>query len=90
MLFRRLWLASTNIIHFTPFARSFDIFPELTLLPSSPLQQAIRLSSTLSANMTRGAVISLFHGGGPMPVLGDPGHADMVKSLKTRVPEILR
>ncbi|KAF2430972.1 Extradiol aromatic ring-opening dioxygenase [Tothia fuscella] len=40
--------------------------------------------------MTRGAVISLSHGGGPMPVLGDPGHADIVRSLKTRVPQILR
>ncbi|KAI3391151.1 hypothetical protein diail_7818 [Diaporthe ilicicola] len=40
--------------------------------------------------MTRGAVVSVSHGGGPMPVLGDPGHANIVKSLKTRVPEILK
>jgi hypothetical protein len=25
-----------------------------------------------------------------MPVLGDPGHAAIVRSLKSRVPEILR
>ncbi|KAF2196314.1 Extradiol aromatic ring-opening dioxygenase [Delitschia confertaspora ATCC 74209] len=41
--------------------------------------------------MTRIApVISISHGGGPMPVLGDPSHAAIVKSLKTRVPEILK
>ena len=27
---------------------------------------------------------------GPLPVLGDPGHASIVKSLKKRVPEILK
>ncbi|KAG8159231.1 hypothetical protein KVR01_010892 [Diaporthe batatas] len=42
------------------------------------------------AQMTRAAVVSVSHGGGPMPVLGDPGHASIVKSLKKRVPEILR
>jgi aromatic ring-opening dioxygenase catalytic subunit (LigB family) len=40
--------------------------------------------------MARGAVISLSHGGGPMPLMGDPGHRDIVKSLKTRVPKLLR
>lgn len=40
--------------------------------------------------MTRAAAISLSHGGGPMPVLGDPGHKDIVRSLKERVPKILR
>ncbi|KAG6357297.1 hypothetical protein INS49_015175 [Diaporthe citri] len=40
--------------------------------------------------MTRGAVVSVSHGGGPMPVLGDPGHASIVRSLKKRVPEILK
>lgn len=42
-------------------------------------------------NMTRLApVISISHGGGPMPVLGDPGHAEIVSSLRTRVPQILK
>jgi hypothetical protein len=90
MLFRRFLLGSTNFIRFYPAVRALDHFPELNLFPGSQIQPAIRLSSTLSTNMTRGAVISLSHGGGPMPVLGDPGHADIVKSLKTRVPEILR
>ncbi|KAF2194877.1 Extradiol aromatic ring-opening dioxygenase [Zopfia rhizophila CBS 207.26] len=41
--------------------------------------------------MTRLApVVGISHGGGPMPVLGDPSHASIVKSLKTRVPEILK
>ncbi|KAF2469769.1 Extradiol aromatic ring-opening dioxygenase [Lindgomyces ingoldianus] len=35
-------------------------------------------------------VISISHGGGPMPILGDPSHAAIVKSLRTRVPEILK
>ncbi|MCJ1311278.1 hypothetical protein MMC25_004949 [Agyrium rufum] len=40
--------------------------------------------------MTRAPVIALSHGGGPMPILGDPSHKAIVSSLKTRVPEILR
>lgn len=41
--------------------------------------------------MTRLApVISISHGGGPMPVLGDAGHTALVKSLRTRVPQILK
>jgi aromatic ring-opening dioxygenase catalytic subunit (LigB family) len=41
--------------------------------------------------MTRLApVISISHGGGPMPILGDPGHGAIIKSLKTRVPQILK
>lgn len=39
--------------------------------------------------MARGAVIALSHGGGPMPILGDPESANLVKSLKTRAPAIL-
>lgn len=34
-------------------------------------------------------VISVCHGGGPMPVLGDPGHAALIKSMTERVPKIL-
>jgi len=40
--------------------------------------------------MLRGAVIALSHGGGPLPVLGDPASAALANSLRTRVPSILR
>jgi aromatic ring-opening dioxygenase catalytic subunit (LigB family) len=47
--------------------------------------------SSYSANMTRLApVLSISHGGGPMPILGDPSHAEITKSLQTKVPKILR
>ncbi|EOA85296.1 uncharacterized protein SETTUDRAFT_65325, partial [Exserohilum turcica Et28A] len=47
--------------------------------------------SSYSTNMTRRApVIALSHGGGPMPLLGDPSHAPITKSLQTRVPHILK
>ncbi|KAH7389821.1 Extradiol ring-cleavage dioxygenase, class III enzyme, subunit B [Pyrenochaeta sp. MPI-SDFR-AT-0127] len=47
--------------------------------------------SSDEANMTRLApVISLSHGGGPMPILGDPSHAAITESLKTKVPRILK
>ena len=38
----------------------------------------------------RGIVIALSHGGGPLPVLGDPSHHAITRSLQTRVPAILR
>ncbi|QSZ33677.1 hypothetical protein DSL72_005248 [Monilinia vaccinii-corymbosi] len=34
-------------------------------------------------------VIAICHGGGPLPILNDPGHADLIKSMSTRAPEIL-
>ncbi|KAJ4288644.1 hypothetical protein N0V90_011881 [Kalmusia sp. IMI 367209] len=41
--------------------------------------------------MTRLApVISISHGGGPMPILGDPSQAALTHSMKTRVPQILK
>jgi aromatic ring-opening dioxygenase catalytic subunit (LigB family) len=47
--------------------------------------------SSYSSNMTRLApVLSISHGGGPMPVLGDPSHAAITKSLQTKVPTILK
>ncbi|KAF2995229.1 hypothetical protein E8E13_002410 [Curvularia kusanoi] len=47
--------------------------------------------SSYSGNMTRLApVLSISHGGGPMPVLGDPSHAEITKSLQTKVPKILK
>ena len=47
--------------------------------------------SSYSGNMTRLApVLSISHGGGPMPVLGDPSHAQITKSLQTTVPKILK
>lgn len=83
MQLRRFWVASslTNV-------RAFEAFPGQNIIAQSPNfeQQPVRFAS----NMTRGAVISLSHGGGPMPVLGDPGHKEIVRSLKTRVPEILK
>lgn len=35
------------------------------------------------------AVISVCHGGGPMPALGDPGHASLIRSMREKVPKIL-
>jgi aromatic ring-opening dioxygenase catalytic subunit (LigB family) len=47
--------------------------------------------STYAGNMTRLApVISLSHGGGPMPLLGDPSHRAITNSLKTKVSKILK
>ncbi|KAJ6441531.1 calcium-translocating P-type ATPase, PMCA-type [Purpureocillium lavendulum] len=39
---------------------------------------------------TLAPAIALSHGGGPLPILNDPGHKDIIYSLKNRVPKILR
>ncbi|EMD66137.1 hypothetical protein GGP41_006405 [Bipolaris sorokiniana] len=60
-----------------------------TLNPLQGVQQL--LISSYASNMTRLApVISVSHGGGPMPLLGDPSHTAITNSLKTRVPKILK
>ncbi len=35
-------------------------------------------------------VIAISHGGGPMPILGDPAHNALVASMRTKVPALLR
>lgn len=40
--------------------------------------------------MTRAPVIAVTHGGGPMPLLGDPTHTELTNSLRTKVPKLLR
>ncbi|CAJ0552457.1 Ff.00g064360.m01.CDS01 [Fusarium sp. VM40] len=40
--------------------------------------------------MIRASVICISHGGGPLPVIGGPGHEEITYSLKTRVPKILK
>ncbi|KAH6711386.1 Extradiol ring-cleavage dioxygenase, class III enzyme, subunit B [Leptodontidium sp. MPI-SDFR-AT-0119] len=39
--------------------------------------------------MTRAPVIAVCHGGGPLPALGDPSQAELIKSISERVPKIL-
>ncbi|KAF1811829.1 extradiol ring-cleavage dioxygenase [Eremomyces bilateralis CBS 781.70] len=65
----------------------------------NPLEQTFHWNASsdprLALNMTaksdiRAPVIALSHGGGPMPVLGDPSHESIVRSLKTKVPKILK
>jgi aromatic ring-opening dioxygenase catalytic subunit (LigB family) len=37
----------------------------------------------------RAPVIAICHGGGPLPLLNDPGHKHIINSLQTRVPSLL-
>jgi aromatic ring-opening dioxygenase catalytic subunit (LigB family) len=39
--------------------------------------------------MPRAPAISVCHGGGPMPIMNDPGHAALIKSMTTKVPQVL-
>jgi len=38
----------------------------------------------------RAPVISISHGGGPLPLLGDPSQAGIIDGLKNKVPTILK
>lgn len=74
-----------KLLPFTAISSAFaDLSPNnITFTPFLP--------PSFSTNMTRLApVISLSHGGGPMPLLNDPSHAEITNSLKTRVPTILK
>jgi aromatic ring-opening dioxygenase catalytic subunit (LigB family) len=88
ILRRALLLASSSSAHYSQVCGN-NIFGFIDQ-QSSSLQQTLRLASNFSTNMTKGAVISLSHGGGPMPLMGDPSHKDIVTSLRTKVPKILK
>lgn len=82
---RKLWLKSSPLLLLTRTIAAFDLLSAFNHQYSS-LQEPFQYT----ANMTKGAVISFAHGGGPMPVLDDPMHKEIIYSLKNRVPKILR
>ncbi len=85
-LSRKLLSVATFGIVQRPVVASAD---NTTFNPLAGIQQFP--ISSYSGNMTRIApVLSISHGGGPMPVLGDPSHAEITKSLQTKVPQILK
>lgn len=65
-----------------------NIFQPTCLAPISSLSSPISSMSASTSN-TVAPVIAVCHGGGPMPILNDPGHAELIKSMSTRVPELL-
>ncbi|KAI6712689.1 hypothetical protein JHW43_004820 [Diplocarpon mali] len=56
-----------------------------TTTPALPHRAAATMSTAL-----RAPVISVCHGGGPLPALGDPDHREVIRSLGERVPQVLR
>ncbi|KAF2715778.1 extradiol ring-cleavage dioxygenase [Pleomassaria siparia CBS 279.74] len=70
---------------------SFNPLRNLQQFVSSPFSSHNNKTTSFPPNMTRLApVISISHGGGPMPVMGDPSQAAIAHSLRTKVPEILK
>lgn len=86
MLIQKLWLKSSPLLLLTRPTTSFDLLSAFNNNQYSSLQQPFQYTT----NMTKGAVISFAHGGGPMPLLNDPKHKEIIYSLKNRVPKILR
>lgn len=62
--------------------------PAFLLDPALAPEPSVTFSGNETA-MPRAACIALSHGGGPLPLLGDPDHAALVDSLRTRVPALL-
>ncbi|KAF2849194.1 Extradiol ring-cleavage dioxygenase, class III enzyme, subunit B [Plenodomus tracheiphilus IPT5] len=82
-------LATVLTVQRLPLASAVLSLSNTTFNPLQGIQQ-FPLSS-YAGNMTRLApVISVSHGGGPMPLLGDPSHAQITKSLQAKVPKILK
>jgi aromatic ring-opening dioxygenase catalytic subunit (LigB family) len=60
-----------------------------TALEPLPIWPAPSNQTTSYCTMARAPVIAVCHGGGPLPVLGDPSHQELIKSMSERVPAIL-
>jgi aromatic ring-opening dioxygenase catalytic subunit (LigB family) len=61
----------------------------MRLFPSQLSLTTTFKGHALPKSIMRAPVIAICHGGGPMPLLNDPSHEHIVKSLRTRVPAIL-
>ncbi|KAG4027437.1 hypothetical protein MFRU_030g00730 [Monilinia fructicola] len=57
--------------------------------PTCPAPVSSFASMSTPSSNTLAPVIAVCHGGGPMPILNDPAHAELIKSMRTRAPEIL-
>lgn len=88
MYMRRLWHNSiaAALLSATTSRSSANIFEAANQQPFRFITNTTRSV----ASMPRAPVIALSHGGGPMPLLGDPSHGEIVQSLRGRVPEILK
>jgi aromatic ring-opening dioxygenase catalytic subunit (LigB family) len=69
------------------FFSAVEIFSPQDSLPACAFDSKSSLHSY--SLMSRSVAISVCHGGGPMPVMGDDGHKDLIKSMTERVPKIL-
>ncbi|CAG8983289.1 hypothetical protein HYALB_00002726 [Hymenoscyphus albidus] len=70
--------------------RTSAAFLSAARLFQQPLSLFSSNQTSSSTTMTRAPVIAVCHGGGPMPLLGDPGHANLIESMSTKVPETLQ
>lgn len=61
-----------------------------SFLSTSGANTTSTIASMSSSSSRLAPVIAISHGGGPMPILGDPRQAALAKTLRTRVPKILK
>ncbi len=71
-----------------PNSSSFALLSSLFLRPT--LLTCSRNQTSSYSTMPRAPSICVCHGGGPLPVMGDPAHASLIKSMTEKVPSILR
>lgn len=97
MIARTSWLATTLpqllLLHSHPpsFVRARDAQLPLQAASSySSFSSDQTLKTLASTNMTRAPAVALSHGGGPMPVLGDPHHVNIINTLSNSIPKLLR
>lgn len=91
MSIKHPFLLLVSLLRFQPASATLATF-SYSNATSDSLQDSQQIPQfVFASNMTRLApVIALSHGGGPMPLLGDPSHAAITKSLQTKVPKILK
>lgn len=87
MPIRKYWLLLTQLLPFS-FRRQAATATAFDTASQQPFHFLGNTSA--SGTMPRAPVLSISHGGGPLPILGDPSHKAIVHSLSTRAPKILR
>ncbi|KAJ9664065.1 hypothetical protein H2201_005305 [Coniosporium apollinis] len=87
MPIRTYWLLLTQLLSLNFRRRASTV----TAFDTASQQPFHFLGNTsVQGTMPRAPVLSISHGGGPLPILGDPSHKAIVHSLSARAPKILR
>jgi hypothetical protein len=84
-----LTVLSIHRMQFRNYSAAAAALFSTSKLFQQPLYTLNQTSTSSYHTMPRAPATSVCHGGGPMSIMNDPGHAALIKSMTTKAPQVL-